>query len=155
MKTFFKQILNAIPDPVIVVDSHGVIVEANMQVKVLLGYSPQDLLKQPFEILLPDSYREAHRQNFDAVLATPLPRQMGERHKLSARHKDGSYLPVDVSLSPFKLEEGIRIMAVGRTSPKEKRWKKPCSPVRRIPAPSLGTPPRWHLLPNSTLHDKV
>lgn len=112
LETFLKQILNAIPDPVIVVDNRGVIVEANMQVNVLLGYSPQDLLEQPLEILLPGTYREAHRQNFESFLANPAPRQMGERRQLRALHKDGTSLPVDVSLSPFKLEQGVHVMAV-------------------------------------------
>lgn len=109
---FLKQILEAIPDTVVVVDAQEIIIQANARVRIFLGYKVEELVGKSLDVLLPDPYREKHKENFKAFIANPVPYQMNERKKLTARHKDGSSLPVEISLSPLRLERGICVMAV-------------------------------------------
>ncbi len=109
---FLKQIIETIPDAVIVVDEQARILEANARVRELLGYALHDLLGKPLEILIPIQFRDRHRGHFKAFLAKPKTRTMSEMRKLPALHKDGSVLPVDISLSPLVVDKRTCVMAV-------------------------------------------
>jgi PAS domain S-box-containing protein len=61
------QLLNAAPDPTVMVDSEGAIIYANARVETMLGYTPDELIGQPIEVLLPHRVRgshPSHRGNF-------------------------------------------------------------------------------------------
>ena len=109
---FFKRVLEAIPDSVIVVDEQGGIIAVNTRVREFLGYAAEELIGKPLNILIPIDIKQQHEGYIKAFLANPVARQMGERRKLTVLHKDGSALPVDISLSPISLENEICVMAV-------------------------------------------
>ena len=102
------------PDGIVAVDDDGRIVVANDRVEALFGYDRAELLGQPVELLLPTALRaghEAHRQRYEAE---PHTRPMGEGLQLVGRHRDGSQLPVEISLSPVTTDEGRLVVAVIR-----------------------------------------
>jgi protein-histidine pros-kinase len=51
------QLLNAAPDPTVIVDQQGTIVYANARVTEVLGYSHQELVGEMVEVLLPERVR--------------------------------------------------------------------------------------------------
>lgn len=109
---FFKRLLEALPDAVIVVDEQSCIIEANAQTENVLGYTADELNGQRIEILIPEQFRKKHTGFFKEFFSKPSTRKMGETQKLTARRKDGSTLLVDISLSPFVLEKQACVMAV-------------------------------------------
>jgi len=83
----------------VVVDQDARIRYANEQVTDLLGYSSDELIGQPIEILVPEASRQRHvglRSSYNAVR-----RPMGANLDLTAQHRDGHEIPVDVSLGPI------------------------------------------------------
>ena len=107
-------LLEAAPDATIVVDGDGRIVLLNRQAELAFGYTGDELLGQPVEVLLPESARQAHPELRKQFAQRPRPRTMGSGLELSACRKDGSLLPVDVSLSPVQTPDGTLFIAAIR-----------------------------------------
>src|SRR5689334_8287637 len=95
-----EEFLRLTPDAALIVDSDGLIHAANEIAAAMFGYRPQQLCRQPLELLLPDRFRAVHEQLRRAYAAAPRTRPMGAGLELLGLRKDGSEFPVDISLSP-------------------------------------------------------
>lgn len=102
----FRDLLEAAPDAMVIVDQQGSIVLANAQTQKLFGYMTQELLSQPVEILMPEGLRKRHAGHRDDYVRAPRARPMGAGLELAGRRKDGSEFPVEISLSPLQTEQG-------------------------------------------------
>jgi PAS domain S-box-containing protein len=96
----FAQLLDAAPDAMLVVNAEGRIHLANVQTKRLFGYSREELLGQPLELLIPDRFRGSHAGHLARFGKNPTARAMGTGLELAGRRRDGTEVPVEVSLSP-------------------------------------------------------
>jgi len=110
----FRELLEAAPDAIIEVDQEGRILLLNLATERQFGYSREELLGQPVEILVPDALRGGHAQHRTDYRAHPATRPMGSGLALQGRRKNGSSFPVEISLSPVKSEEGFRVTAIIR-----------------------------------------
>jgi PAS domain S-box-containing protein len=110
----FRDLLEAAPDAIIEVDRQGRILLLNLVTERMFGYTREELLGKPVEMLVPDSLRGGHSQHRADYWAHPVTRPMGSASALHGRRKDGSSLPVEISLSPVKSEDGFRVTAVIR-----------------------------------------
>ena len=72
------QLLNAAPDPTVIVDRQGVIIYANARVTEVLGYSSQELIGQAVEVLLPERARDGHPGHRESFFSRPNARAMGD-----------------------------------------------------------------------------
>ena len=104
-----KALFDSAPDAEIVTDRSGSIVMANEQTIRLFGYSQEELLGQLIEILIPAERRKNHVQYRMDYVAVPRPRPMGSGMELAALRKDGTSIPVEVSLNPIALDEELLI----------------------------------------------
>jgi len=96
---------------IIVSNQQGRIVSLNQMAGQLFGYEGDELTGQPIDILVPmdvEKYHERLRQSF---VANPQVRAMGHNRDLHARRKDGSVFPVEVSLSYFRLDDQLHVVA--------------------------------------------
>jgi PAS domain S-box-containing protein len=110
----FRDLLEAAPDAIIEVDREGRILLLNLVTERLFGYTREELLGQPVEMLVPDALRGGHSQHRAQYWDHPVTRPMGSALKLLGRRKDGSSVPVEISLSPVKSDDGFRVTAVIR-----------------------------------------
>ncbi len=117
----FRSLVEMAPDGMVIVDAQGDILLVNAQVERLFGYGREELIGQEVEILVPEGYRGSHRAERGGYAVHPAPRPMGSRPELSARRKDGSEFPVEISLSPLETDEGIVISAAIRDISARKR----------------------------------
>ena len=86
----------------------------NAQTERLFGYQRDELAGQPVEILVPDAIKASHPAHRAAYVADPRPRQMGEELELTARRRDGSTFPCEISLSAIDTGDGMIVSAAVR-----------------------------------------
>lgn len=107
----FRQVFEACPAGMLVVDGGGRIVMVNQELERMFGRAPGELIGLGVEELLPDQLREAH-QGYRAVYQVePAKRKMGGR-KLRGRRADGSDFPVEVGLNPLAAGAERTVLAV-------------------------------------------
>lgn len=110
----YEAICTASPDTILLVDTDGQITYANARVEDQFGYDPEELIGEPIELLVPEADRDGHVAQRDAYIDDPETRPMGANLDLAARCKDGSTIPVDISLSPIESNVELEVMAAVR-----------------------------------------
>jgi len=110
----FQSLLEAAPDAIVIVDAAGRIVIANSQAERLFGFDRAMLIGQMVDVLLPERARERHAQHRSGYIGDPHTRPMGIGMNLTARRRDGTVFPVEISLSPLQTEEGLLVTSVIR-----------------------------------------
>ena len=103
---FFRSVLELAPDGMMVVDRDGAIRLANAQIEQLFGYSKEELVGQPVEILVPDEVRPRHPDLREGFHRSATARSMGAGRELHGRRRDGSLFPVEIGLSPLPARQG-------------------------------------------------
>lgn len=108
----FRLIVQSAPSAMIVVDECCNITLANANAENLFGYSANELLGQPVELLVPKHFREVLAHLHQNDLAQPFPIAIGLRRKLHGLHKDGHEIPLEIGLAPHQSSEGLRVLAL-------------------------------------------
>ena len=104
-------ILEADPNAVIGVDAAGVILYANPQVEATFGWPPSELVGKSVDQLVPVELAGGQAAHRSAFTAAPAPRPMGIGLDLSARRRDGTEFPVEISLVPLDGPRGPIVLA--------------------------------------------
>jgi PAS domain S-box-containing protein len=107
----FRLAIEAAPTAMIVVDRHGTITYANALSEPLFGYTPDEIVGESIERLVPDRFRGHHAEYRKGFAADATRRSMGAGRDLYALRKDGSEVPVEIGLSPFETDDGAFAVA--------------------------------------------
>ncbi|SES90746.1 diguanylate cyclase/phosphodiesterase with PAS/PAC sensor(s) [Nitrosospira multiformis] len=125
INTKFGNLLDSIPDGIVIVNSTGRIVLINTQTEKLFGYSADELRGQPVEMLLPPRKRGLHSGERTAYFTHPHIRMVAADWELYGFRKDGPEFPVEISLSPIETDEGrFSISAIRDISDRKKAEQK-------------------------------
>lgn len=95
----------------VMIASNGTIILANAQIERIFGYTRRDLLGKPVEILLPERFRDRHPVFREAFFRNPQPRPMARGMEIFGQRKDGTEIPVEVSLTPVETPSGSFALA--------------------------------------------
>src|SRR3990172_9434360 len=107
----FRVLFEAAPNGVMAVDAAGCIVLLNAQVEKMFGYSREELIGRPVEVLVPVRFRRGHAGLRKSFAAVPQMRPMGTGLDLLAARKDGSEFPVEVGLNSTDTSMGNVVVA--------------------------------------------
>lgn len=102
----FRLVVEAAPNGILMVDVQGRIALANGQACAMFGYSQQELLGQPVEMLLPERFRHKHQVYRGSFIQAPQSRAMGGGRELYAKRKDGSEFAIEIGLTPLDVHDG-------------------------------------------------
>ncbi len=119
-----RAVFDAAPDAMIVVDQEGCVRALNTRVEELFGYDPEELIGRDVEILVPLEVGNQHRHDRAKYSSAPNLRPMGGGLDLAGRHKSGATFPVDVSLSPVRVEGEMLIIAAVRDVTERNRLRE-------------------------------
>ena len=107
----FRAFVETAPDGTVIVDRAGRIALVNRRAEQLFGYPREELVGRPIEMLVPEHAREAHAQHVAGYVATPFHRELGTRQELHVLRKDGTEIPIEVSLNPLHTDQGLFVTA--------------------------------------------
>jgi two-component system, LuxR family, sensor kinase FixL len=107
----FRLVVDAAPSGMVMANREGKIILVNAQVETFFGYTRDELIGQPIEMLVPERFQSKHAGFRHGYLADAQARPMGAGRELFARRKDGSEFPVEIGLNPIHTSEGLFVLA--------------------------------------------
>lgn len=97
----FRSVAQSANDAIISADSRGQIVFWNTGAQRMFDYAANEVVGQPLAVLMPTRYRDAHVHGLQRFLGTGKAHVIGKTVELSAVRKDGSELPIELSLATW------------------------------------------------------
>ena len=117
----FRGLLEAAPDAIVIIKDDGKIAIVNAQAEEMFGYTRQELIGEPVELLVPRRFADAHVRNRSDYFKEPRARRMGAGLELLGVRRDGHEFPIEISLSPMNVAEGLLVSAAIRDVTERKR----------------------------------
>jgi PAS domain S-box-containing protein len=118
----FEQLVEYLPDAMVICQPDGRIAMVNKQAEQLFQYSRKELLGKPVATLIPEKNRANHNEHIKTYVAAPTVRPMGSRDRvLYGLRKDGSEFPVSISLSPIDSGEDMLVASAIRDITHDRR----------------------------------
>ncbi len=99
-----RSILATVPDAMIVIDSKGTILSFSAAAEKMFGYSEAEVEGQNVKMLMPSPHQERHDGYLKRYLDTGERRIIGIGRITSAKHRDGSTFPIELSVGEAFLD---------------------------------------------------
>ncbi|MCB1734829.1 MAG: PAS domain S-box protein [Gammaproteobacteria bacterium] len=109
-----RTILDAAPDVMMLVDGGGIIRDCNRRAAEVLSYSHEELIGLSVEALVTEASREAHKAYRSGYQANMESRPMGQGRDLDVIARDGSEVPMEISLTPLDTPNGKLVLVAMR-----------------------------------------
>jgi len=100
----FRALMESASQGIIAIDRGGRIQIANQKAEELFGYTREEMIGSPIELLLPESLRALHEQHRKGYFSSPHARPMGIGLELSGRRKTGEQFPLEISLNHVQMD---------------------------------------------------
>jgi PAS domain S-box-containing protein len=95
-------------DAFIAMDVGGHIVEWNLQAEKTFGWKRAEVLGHTLsDIIIPERFREAHRQGLARYMASGVGPVLNKRIEVPARHRSGREVPVELTIYPIEQAETV------------------------------------------------
>jgi PAS domain S-box-containing protein len=92
-------------DAIVTADAAGVIRSWNRAAESIFGYQPDEAIGQPLELIIPERFRDAHRDGIRRVSGGGESRVIGKTVEVAGLRKDGREIPIELSLSRWTHED--------------------------------------------------
>ncbi len=120
MEARFRTLMEAAPDAMVISNAGGRIELTNLQAERLFGYSRQEMIGEPVDMLIPADLRESYRGIDPTALRGEIQRKTESGRDLRARRKDGTEFAAEITFSPLEGPSGISITAAIRDVTEQK-----------------------------------
>lgn len=97
-ESHLRSILSAVPDAMVVIDEEGAILSFSATAETLFGYGADEVIGKNVSLLMPPPDSERHDGYIRRYLETGQARIMGSVRSVSARRKNGTVFPVELSV---------------------------------------------------------
>jgi PAS domain S-box-containing protein len=98
-----RAVLESALSAVIVINAQGKIIDWNPRAERMFGWTRGEVLDRELaETIIPVQHRDAHRRGLSHFLSTGEGPVLYRLLEMSAVHRDGTELPVELSISPLK-----------------------------------------------------
>ena len=101
-----RSVLNSSIAAVIVMDTHGKIIDWNLRAEKMFGWSRDEAIgKDLADTIIPLSMREQHRSGLTRYLLTGEAPVFNQLVEMTALHRDGTEFPTEISISPLRTRD--------------------------------------------------
>ena len=119
-----RNLLESAADAIVIADADGRIVRLNRHAEQMFGYPHDVLIGQPVETLIPEPLREHHLVLRRGYLESSPPRRPLVAVEVPARHRNGSEIPTELTLSPLETAQGTLMVVILRDITERKRTEE-------------------------------
>lgn len=116
----FKGLLDSAPNATVIINESSTIHMINKQAEKLFGYTPEELVGQSIDMLVPSRFGEKRKQYKEAFLANQHVQNMDIGEDLHMMNKQGDEMPVQVTLGPLQTNDGLLISVAIRDITEER-----------------------------------
>lgn len=106
-----RSVLESAAIAMLLVNQEGRILFANSHTESVFGFTREEMLDQPLEILVPERFRDRHVAARGEYSRAPSVQYMCNRPSLLGRRKDNTEFAAEVALSPIETDEGLMVVA--------------------------------------------
>jgi PAS domain S-box-containing protein len=99
----WRAVTQSAMDAIVIADNSGRIVTWNRGAETTFGYTANEVIGKPLDLLMPERYREAHQKGMTRVNTTGESRFMGKLLELHGLRKDGREFPLELLLTTWKV----------------------------------------------------
>jgi len=119
---WFRTVIAASKDAMVAIDREGLITLFNPSAEKMFGYKMDDVIGQPLDCLIPEEYRERHREYVRGYFTSGEPDgAVGRTIELPALRSSGEVFPIELSLSADRNGVQPFVLAVMREITERKR----------------------------------
>lgn len=137
----FTELLDATPDPLLISNADGTIVLVNTQFEKQIGFSREEIIGHKIEKLVPGEFQHNHKHIRETYTSDSEYRPMNKVENLFIVHKNHGKIPVDISLTPFTIDNEKLIISsihdISERIKKEKEFKHLASFAELDPNPVI------------------
>jgi len=119
-----RAIVGTAVDAIITIDERGIIESANASSERVFGYAPHELIGQNVKILMPSPHREEHGEYVRRYITTGEAKIIGTGREVMGQRKDGSEVPIHLSISEVPLKRGRLFTAIMHDISDRRRLEK-------------------------------
>jgi PAS domain S-box-containing protein len=134
----YRDLLEAMPDAIVVGDAAGRIVQANSQAERLFACSRSALIGEPIDHLLSEQGRSQYGEAVARILAHRRVQGTHATLELNALRRDGREFAARISLAPLETEMGTCIVCVARDVSERQRLQHSLHNSRRLKSEFFG-----------------
>lgn len=98
----YRSVVQSANDAIVTVDGDGHVVGWNTSAEHIFGYTAGEILGQSVTLLVPERFKARHIAGMNQALAGVEVRVVGTTTEVYGLRKDGSELPIDLSLSRWE-----------------------------------------------------
>jgi len=110
----FRAVTRSANDAIISADSAGKVVGWNPCAERLFGYTETEIIGQTLTVLMPERFRNLHREGLARVVSGGAPHLIGKTVEVFGLRKDGSEFPLEISLAQWQAADGRFFTAIIR-----------------------------------------
>lgn len=117
----YRALVETSTDAIISVDEKMRVIQWNRSASDLFGFSKELMMGKSVDILVPDKFKEQHREGVKRFLATGKPSLVGNTAEFEGVRKDGSVRPIEISLSADRDPRGWTFTSIIRETTERRR----------------------------------
>ncbi|MEE8574101.1 MAG: PAS domain S-box protein [Thermodesulfobacteriota bacterium] len=102
----FRSLTQSATDAIVTADSNGTIIGWNNGAEEIFGHNVDEVIGKDLTILMPERYRDNHKEGLERVNTTGKSKLIGTSLELVGLRKDGNEFPLELSLAMWKTGKG-------------------------------------------------
>ena len=120
----FRSVTESAIDAILSANNKGEIISWNQAATRILGFTEEEAVGQRIEIIIPERFHEAHRNGMNRFTKHGVAHVIGKTVELAARTKRGDEIPIELSLSTWKVRDERYYTGIIRDIGERKRAEK-------------------------------